>query len=324
MLLIINPFTDPAFNLALEEYLLTKKQQALIMLWRNSGSVIIGRNQNTLAEINLDFVRAHHIPVVRRLSGGGAVFHDCGNINFTLIHPIEAGDFSNYDKFTKPIRDFLQSLGVPAVLQGRNDLTVDGKKISGNAQAAKGGLILHHGTLLFAADVSRLAGALRPQAAKIESKGIRSVRARVANISDYLPASMSADVFLERLAAYFRAQNPDLTDYTLEQSDIAAAEQLVREKYGTWEWNFGSSPRYQYQKSTRFSFGTVALGLQVTDGIITQADIQGDFFGMLDKSALEERLRGAAHRRDAIAALLPHNLGDYIAQITVEEFLSLF
>lgn len=324
MYLLENNCTDPAWNLALDEYLFTHFPGEVLTLWRNGPSVIIGKNQNALEEIDLDFVRAHQIPVIRRLTGGGAVFHDLGNINYTLVQPCGAGDFNNYAKFTKPIVDFLATLGVRAELSDRNDLLVDGQKFSGNAQAARDGRILHHGTLLFSADLTRLAGALRPRDIKLESKGIRSVSSRVTNLAAHLPAPMVVEEFLDRLRAFFLETVPGLTPCALTEDDRAAVDTLREEKYGTWDWNFGSAPKYTWSMATKFPFGLVDVRLDVDRGIIRSAALYGDYFGQLDSTGLAERLVGLPHRREALLPVLQAlPLGDYIAGSTAEDLLSI-
>lgn len=324
MYLLENNCTDPAWNLALDEYLLTRFPGEVLALWRNGPSVIIGKNQNALEEIDLDFVRSRQIPVVRRLTGGGAVFHDLGNLNYTLVQPCGTGDFNNYAKFTKPIVDFLATLGVEAALSGRNDLLVDGQKFSGNAQAVRGGRILHHGTLLFSADLSRLAGALRPQAIKLESKGVKSVSSRVTNLAGHLPAPMEVEEFLERLRAYFLQTVSGLTPCTLTAADRAAVDDLCREKYRSWDWNFGAAPRYTWSRAIKFPFGLVDARLDVDHGIIRSAALYGDYFGRLDSAGLARRLVGLPHRREALLPVLQTiPLWDYIAGCGPEDLLAL-
>ena len=324
MYLLENNCTDPAWNLALDEYLLTRFPGEVIALWRNGPSVIIGKNQNALEEIDLDFVRSRQIPVVRRLTGGGAVFHDLGNLNYTLVQPCGTGDFNNYAKFTKPIVDFLATLGVEAALSGRNDLLVDGQKFSGNAQAVRGGHILHHGTLLFSADLSRLAGALRPQAIKLESKGVKSVSSRVTNLAGHLPAPMEVEEFLERLRTYFLQTVSGLTPCTLTAAWSAAVDDLCREKYRSWDWNFGAAPRYTWSRAIKFPFGLVDARLDVDHGIIRSAALYGDYFGRLDSAGLAGRLVGLPHRReDLLPVLQTIPLWDYIAGCGPEDLLAL-
>ncbi|MDR0616823.1 MAG: lipoate--protein ligase [Synergistaceae bacterium] len=322
--LIINGDLRPQFNLALEEYALTGMDMDMIMLWRNSASVIIGCNQNAVEEIDASYVKENGIPVVRRQSGGGAVFHDLGNVNFTVINKLGGDDFNNYRKFTAPIISYLSELGVSAEFQGRNDLVIDGMKFCGNAQAVKKNRIMHHGCILYSADVSRLAGALRPKRAKIESKGVKSVRKRVTNIADHLPEPIPVEVFLSGLASYFIKNVPGILPYGLTDSDISAAEKLMREKYETWEWNFGRSPDYNMEREGRYDSGTVSVKLFVERGIIREIHIFGDFFGLLDKSALEETLTGIRHEKPSVkAALEGANIGMYMSGISASQLAEL-
>ena len=323
MLLISHDYTDPAWNLALDEYLLTHFTEEVLSLWRNGPSVIVGRNQNALEEIDQDFVRARGIAVVRRLTGGGAVFHDLGNVNYTLVQPYQEGDFNNYAKFTRPIVDFLAELGVRAELSGRNDLLVEGRKCSGNAQAVRGGRILHHGTLLFSADLSQLAGALRPRDIKIQSKGVKSVSSRVTNLAGHLPEPMRVEAFLDRLRTWFLAR-PGVRPYQLTAEDRAAVDALRAAKYGAWAWNFGASPRYTWARAAKYPFGLVDVRLRVEGGVIQEAVLYGDYFGRRDSGELAAALAGLPHRREAVGEpLRALPLGDYIAGMEPEELLDL-
>jgi lipoate-protein ligase A len=324
MRLVINSDLRPEFNLALEEYALTEMGMDMIILWRNSAAVIVGRNQNAVEEIDALYVKENGISVVRRQSGGGAVFHDLGNVNFTVIGKLEGDDFNNYRKFTAPIIGYLAELGVKAEFQGRNDLVIDGMKFCGNAQAVKNGRIMHHGCILYSADTSRLAGALRPRPGKIESKGVKSVRKRVTNIADHLPSPIPVEDFLSGLADYFMKRVSGILPYELTEGDIAAAEKLMREKYATWEWNFGRSPAYNMEREERYDFGTVSAKLFVERGSIQEIHIFGDFFGLLDKTELEKALTGVRHERESIkAALECVDPGAYISGITASQLAEL-
>jgi lipoate-protein ligase A len=315
--LIINRDLRPAFNLALEEHALTGMDADVIILWRNSAAVIIGSNQNALEEIDADYVKANGITVVRRQSGGGAVFHDLGNVNFTVIHGLGGDDFNNYRKFTAPIIGYLADLGVTAALEGRNDLVIDGMKFCGNAQAVKQNRIMHHGCILYSADFGHLAGALRPSRAKIESKGIKSVRKRVTNVADHMSSPVPVERFFDGLADYFARRVPGIVPYALTDDDIAAAGRLAREKYSTWEWNFGRSPAYNMERESRCASGTVSVKLLVERGMIKEIHIFGDFFGLLDKSGLEAALTGSRHEAGAIKdALDGVDVGSYISGMT--------
>ena len=325
MFLLYNDSTDPAFNLALEEYVLTKLRKDIIILWRNNRSVIIGRNQNAVEEIDIDFIERSGITVIRRQSGGGAVFHDLGNINYTVIQPLGKEDFNNYARFTAPICSFLQSLGINAELKGRNDLLIEDMKFCGNAQAVRNGWIMHHGCILYNADFSDLAKALRPHPAKISGKGIRSVRSRVTNVADHMSEPMEAEEFLQKLYYFFLQGDPDMQEYTLTKEDIAEVDELVEKKYSKWEYNFGRSPAYKYQKSAAFPFGVVDVRVSADGAVINDVAIFGDFFGISDISELKAKLIGVRHTRAHIAeALIGINLGDYISGISQEEFLDLF
>lgn len=324
MLLLHNTSTDPAFNLALEEYALTSMKEDILILWRNNKAVIVGKNQNAAEEIDVDFLREHDITLIRRQSGGGAVFHDLGNINYTMIQKMGDDDFSNYVKFTRPVCDFLKTLGLAAEFQGRNDILLDGMKVSGNAQAAKNGRFMHHGTILYNVDFTALTGVLKPRDIKIESKGVKSVRSRVTNIASHLETPMESLEFLERLYAYF-LETTGAKEYILTERDTAAVNQLVEQKYGTWEWNYGSSPAYGFQRVEKFPFGIVELHLQVEGGIIREIRIQGDFFGIQDIAELEDKLREQRHEQDAVKeALEGVALDSYISGMTPEEFVGLF
>jgi lipoate-protein ligase A len=261
---------------------------------------------------------------VRRISGGGAVFHDPGNVNFTFIHKLSGGDFSNYGKFTEPIVGYLAELGVKAELQGRNDLVIDGLKFCGNAQAIRKERIMHHGCILYSADFGHLERALKPRDSKIESKGIKSVRKRVTNIADHMASPMPVEDFYNGLANYFTKQVPGIKPYKLLARDIAAAEKISREKYETWEWNYGNSPRYNAEYERRYDFGTVGAKIFAERGIVNEIRIFGDFFGILEKSGLESAIIGVRHDRDAVKnALEGTNIDAYINGMTAEQFADL-
>lgn len=325
MLVINNSHTNPYFNLAMEEHLLTDVGDDIVMLWRNDKAVIIGRNQNALEEINQAYVEQAGIAVVRRLTGGGAVFHDLGNVNFTFIQHKDVGAFSDYRRFTQPVCDFLETLGAHAELSGRNDLMIDGMKISGNAQTVRADRIMHHGTLLFDSNLADVSAALNPNKVKMASKGTQSVRSHVANISSHLREPMGVEAFLGRLYDFFSTQSPDAQPYDLTGEDVRVTEELVRDKYGTWEWNYGRSPAYNVQQTKRFDCGTVDLRLNVRDGVIEQAVLYGDFFGVMDKSGLEQALVGLRHRpQDIERALAGIDVGSYISGLNAPQLLQMF
>jgi len=322
MLYIYNKNTNPYFNLAAEEYVLKEFKDECFMLWRNEPSIIVGKNQNTLAEINLDYVREHKIPVVRRLSGGGAVFHDLGNLNFTFIVNADEGGFTDFKRFAQPIIDVLRKLGVEAEFSGRNDITIDGKKISGNAQYYYKNRILHHGTLLFSSNITDLSAALKVRPVKFEDKGVKSVSKRVVNISEYLKEPITIEEFINLIMEHIKKQTGGGEMYEFTEEDLKKINKLVEEKYGTWEWNFGSSPDYKMKHEKKFPGGTVEVNLNVEKGIIKDVKIYGDFFGKYDISEVEDLLKGVKHSEEEVRkALSKINLQDYMANITIDNLI---
>ncbi|MDI6601052.1 MAG: lipoate--protein ligase [Thermoanaerobacteraceae bacterium] len=322
MLYIYNKNTSPYFNLAAEEYVLKEFEEECFMLWRNEPSIIVGKNQNTLAEINLDYVREHKIPVVRRLSGGGAVFHDLGNLNFTFIVNDDVNSFSDFKRFTQPIIDVLKKLSVNAEFSGRNDLTIDGKKFSGNAQYYYKNKILHHGTLLFSSSITDLSAALKVRPVKFEDKGVKSVSKRVTNISEHLKEPITIEQFIDLIMNHIRKQSGGNELYEFTQEDLEKIEKLVREKYSTWEWNFGTSPDYSFKNEKKFVSGTVEVNLNVGKGTIKDIKIYGDFFGKYDVSELENLLKGVKHSEEEIRKVLSNiDINDYFANITVDNLI---
>lgn len=305
-----NNHTDPYFNLASEQYLLDTKDGDIFMLWKNEPSVIIGKNQNAYAELNIDFIKKNNIKVVRRLTGGGAVFHDLGNVNFTFITAENNCKALDFKRFTKPVTDALRHFGVSAELSGRNDITVDGRKISGNAQCVYNGKIMHHGTLLFSADMSHLAGALNPDPEKFQSKGIKSVRSRVANISEF--ADIQIDDFIDYLESSFGGEVKSLSS-----EDERAIQKLADEKYSTWDWNYGKSKEWSAIKKKRFDFGKLEAKIDATGGIISSIRLEGDYFGIKPVSELEKTLIGKKLEYDSLTDALS-DVGSYISGSTPE------
>lgn len=326
MIIIKRHQTNPYFNLATEEYVLKHFQEDSFMLWRNEPSIIVGKHQNTLAEINTEYVQENNIKVVRRLSGGGAVFHDLGNINFTFISQGEPGTLVDFRKFTRPIIEVMQKLGIEARFEGRNDLTIDGRKFSGNAEYVFRNRVLHHGTLLFSAVMADLTGALKVDPSKFTDKAVKSVRSRVTNISEHLKEPMEIEAFMELVTEHVHEMYPDASVIELSDEDHAAISKMVEEKYATWDWNFGYSPAYDFRKQLKTANGGhIEMNLQAENGIISAARIFGDYFSRKETSELEEMLTGLPHTPAAIEQLADNvEIGEYFAHVTKEEFIALF
>ena len=323
MLIIKRHNTDPYFNLATEEYVLKNFEEDSFMLWRNAPSIIVGKHQNTLAEINIDYVKQNNIPVVRRLSGGGAVFHDLGNLNFTFIRTGKEETLIDFRKYTLPILEVLQKIGIDARFEGRNDLTIGGLKFSGNAEHIWKNRVLHHGTLLFSAHMPNLAAALRADPAKFQDKAVKSVRSRVTNISEHLKSPMDVLKFAELIQEHISEKYPDAVMTELSTEDHDKIHELVKSKYSTWEWNFGYSPNYNFRKIIRTErSGTIEFDLDVHNGTIQHIKIFGDYFGKYDTEEIEQTLTGVSHSESAIVdALKPFNLNDYFTGITISEMV---
>ncbi|EFL49503.1 lipoyltransferase and lipoate-protein ligase [Solidesulfovibrio fructosivorans JJ]] len=316
--------TDPAVNLATEEWLLRHDTADVFMLWRNRPSIIIGRNQNAHAQINAAFVAAQGIPVVRRLTGGGAVFHDLGNVNFTFITTGRTTTALDFKRFTDPIVAALQKLGVPCRLDGRNDLTVHGRKISGNAQFALGNRVLHHGTLLYAASMPDIARALVVNPAKYKDKAVKSVTARVANIRSFLRVPLSVEDFIQFVFHEIDAGGSK-GDNRLTPDAQRGIALLADRKYRSYDWNFGCSPRYAFSKSIRTGGGVVEIHFDVKEGLITELKLYGEYFFKEDGAVLETRIRGCRHTREAIANRLRDvHLEDYMVGVGVDAFVDCF
>lgn len=327
MLFIDNKgITDPAVNLALEEYALKhiNTGEDFLLFYINEPSIIIGKNQNTVEEINGAYVKEHGIHVVRRLSGGGAVYHDLGNLNFSFITKDDGQSFHNFRKFTEPVVQALHSLGVDAQLTGRNDIQVGERKISGNAQFVTKGRMFSHGTLMLASEIENVVSALNVNQDKIKSKGVKSIRSRVANISEFLAEPITMDEFKRKLlVSIFGGE--EIPEYQLSEAEWAAVRQLADERYRSWDWNYGKSPAFNIRKTGRLEgIGTFDLRLDVAGGVIAGVAIYGDFFGAEDAAEFAEKLKGVRYEESAVEKLLEDvELSRYFGPMTREQWLGL-
>lgn len=315
---------DPCYNLAFEEYLLTNKTDGdWLMLWQNKNTVVVGLNQNTSEEIDPDFVRDNGITVVRRTTGGGAVYHDLGNLNYSFITDAGNAEEISIEKLSRPICEALAALGVTAAVSGRNDILIDGKKVSGVAQRVCCGRILHHGTLLFKSDMAMISGALNVDPEKFSSKSTKSVRSRVGNIADHLPPEMTIDDF--KAALLRRISGAGAKQYIPAERELAQIRRLADEKYRSEQWTYGRNPEYTYKSRKRFSGGTLEVRLLLKDGAVLRAHFSGDFMATSDCCGLENALRGIAYNTDALMAVLAeHDIRSIFGGITREEIAESF
>lgn len=317
---------DPQINLAIEEYALKNLDinETYLLFYINAPSIIIGKNQNTIEEINTQYVEENGIKVVRRLSGGGAVYHDLGNLNFSFITKDDGESFHNYKKFTEPVIEALHKLGVNAQLSGRNDIEVEGRKISGNAQFSTRGRMFSHGTLMFDSEIDHVVSALKVKKDKIESKGIKSVRSRVANISEFLNEKITIEEFRQMLLRYIFNTDGDIPEYVLTEKDWENIHELSKERYQNWDWNYGKSPKFNYQHTHRFPVGSIDVRLEVQRGMIENCKIFGDFFGVGDVEDIEKRLIGTKYEKAELEQALKNvDIQHYFGKITKDDFINL-
>ena len=293
MIYIESKSRDPHFNLALEEYVFEKfdKTQEYFMLWQNSNTIVIGKYQNAYEEINRDFVEEKNITVARRLTGGGAVYHDDGNLNFTYIVNQKNSGNLDFKSFLEPVINAIKNIGAEAEFTGRNDLVINGRKISGSSQFAKKGRILNHGCIMLDSNLENVSGALKPKPAKFKSKNTRSVRSRVTTINDNLKRQISMEEFKTVIMNEIR-KNDQIHEYELTEKDKKNIEHIRNEKYATWEWVYGKAKKYEYRYECKYDFGIVSVDMDVDQGIIIDIKVHGDFFGNRDIKELEEALIG--------------------------------
>lgn len=322
MLCIYHESTDPYFNVATDEYILKQLKEDCFMLWRNDNAIIVGQYQNTLAEINYDYVKAQNIAVVRRISGGGAVYHDLGNLNFSFTQQGKDANLSDFEKFTRPIVAVIRELGADARFEGKNDLMIDGKKFSGNAAHIHKNKILHHGTILFSSEMRNVSEALKINPVKYVDKAVKSVPKRVTNVSEHLTEKISLEAFTEKLMHYVLANFPDAKLYQFTDEDKKKIQQLRDEKYATHEWNFGKSPEYNFKKAIRTQGGVFEMNLEVKNGVIEKAKIFGDFFSEIGIEAVEKALINVLHEEKALRSVLAKfPIEKHFRNITTDEII---
>lgn len=319
---IVNTSNDPAYNVALEAYAFQKLTDIdeIFILWINEPAIIIGRHQNTIQEINKEFIDKNGIHVVRRLSGGGAVYHDLNNLNYTIIsNNTQEGAF-DFQTFSKPVIDTLAKLGVKAEFTGRNDLEINGQKFAGNAQAYYKGRMMHHGCLLFDVDMSVLGQALKVSKDKIESKGIKSVRARVTNIVDHLSDKITVQEFSDAILAQMKEEYPEMDEYVLSDAELSEIQAMRDNQFATWDWTYGKAPEYTIERGVRYPAGKITTYVNVENSTIKSVKIFGDFFGVKPVDDIEKMLEGVRYDyKDVLAALKTVDTSQYFSRMTPEE-----
>lgn len=313
---------NPCINLATEEYLLLDEQRTndILLLWRNASTIVLGRHQLAVQEVDADFVRERGITVVRRITGGGAVYHDLGNVNFSFITRASNAEQITLERFTKPVAKALCNMGLNAETTGRNDIAVDGLKVSGNAQHLFRGRLLHHGTLLFDTDLTILGRALKPHPAKLISRGIRSVSSRVTNILSLLPKPMSVEAFMEKIAAALASE--DARPLVLDTAAERAIASLRDSKYAVHAWNVGRSPTASLTNARKFDGGVLEVRMDIISGYIENCAFFGDFMAMIPVEELAAKLNGVLYDRAAVLDIVERiELLPYLGSISQEELL---
>ncbi len=317
MRFLTNPSTDPWYNMSFDEYCLEQylSDDSYFYLWRNRPSVIIGLNQNAYSEVNLGFLEEKGICLARRVTGGGAVYHDLQNLNYTLV---------GREVTPQPVVDALRRLGVPAELTGRNDIYVDGRKVSGYARRVWHDRQIVHGTLMYDVDLDTLVRALDVPGSKLEAKGIASVKSRVANLKDFLPQFRDLDGFQAAMQEMLSDGDGELP---FGEERRAAVRRISEEKFSTWEWIYGQSKAADLVRSGRLACGTVEVRLSLDRGVLTGVEFGGDFLGGLPAGQLAARLAGVRFERAALrAALAPHpdEVSRYFDGVSADDLLDLF
>ena len=319
-----NPSTNPYYNMAFDEYCLESLpiDEPVFYLWQNKPAVIVGYNQEVNTEVNLDYLKEKGIDLVRRVTGGGAVYHDLENLNYTIVGRSEDLE-RDYPEYAALMMKALQALGVPATLSGRNDILVDGKKVSGFAKRVCKNRLMVHGTLMYNVDVDVLTHVLNPSTTKLQSKGIASVRSRVTNLCNYLPELSDIQAFKNRLEEILSNNYSD-AEYKLSETDLAHIQQLTDEKFATWEWNYGRSPKATLVHSARLACGTVEIHLTLAENRIASCRFGGDFLGNLPASDIEKALTGIPYEVNEIRKCLSKlEISRYFDRVSADNLLEM-
>mgnify|MGYP000956186103 CR=1 FL=1 len=307
MIYINNTSTNPFFNFALEYYLMNEKklpENTVFLFWRTEPTLMIGRYQNTIEEINEKYVKKNKINVIRRISGGGTIYTDLGGWQYSFITKGKAEQI-DFNKYVTPIVEALNKIGVGAEFNSRNDLVINNRKFSGNAQCMISDYTLHHGSLLFNTDLGEMIKSITVDEYKIISKGIKSVKERVTNIADHLKEPMDSMKFKELMVQ--SVMRGSKNEYKLTDEDIRRVNEISKNKFEMWEWNYGKSPKFNITKTGRFNGGKMEFKLDVNGGIIERCTVYGDFFGTVDINSFCNVLMGCKYNKESIKEALEKN-----------------
>ncbi len=295
MKIITSISKNPFFNIAAEEYLLKNFNEDIIYLYINQPSVICGKHQNMMAEINLDYAEKNNITLVRRISGGGTVYHDNGNLNFCFIQNVFDGNLVDFKRYILPIIELLVNLGIKAELGIKNDIKTEGKKISGNAEHIWKKRVLHHGTLLFDSNLDELQSVLSDNDNNYHSKAVKSNRSETTNIINYLKNTMSISDFQNCIINFFQKKIEGSQRYAFSEFENIQIESLAQQKYSTWEWIFAYSPKYNFKGIYPFQNQLIEIEIEVEKGYITKIEILNKKIGENLRSKIENELKGFKH-----------------------------
>ena len=323
MLIFKRPYTDPYLNIAAEEYFVKHANDDMCMIWINDQSVIIGKHQNAFAEINYPYILSNSIPVIRRISGGGAVYHDTGNVNFTFIQKTDRTNQIDFKRFTSIIVKFMQSLGIDVNINKHNSLFIGSLKFSGHAEHVFHDRILHHGTLLFDTDLEVLQNCLTP-VKEYKGKAMASVRSKVGNIAPLLPKHIDIHQFISSLVAWLTEFYPGSSTYHISHKEMDAINQLSEAKYKTWQWNFGYSPAYIFQATIPLLTDMLPVSIKVENGKFTQIEFPVKQEHTILAGIINE-MKGLLHKEEEIDHFIENNLSSLeLAGVKIVNFRAAF
>ncbi len=326
MIYLESTSNDPSYNIAFEEYAFSNiaNQDDVFILWINKPCIVVGKNQNTVQEINQKYCDENGIKIVRRISGGGAVYHDLNNLNYTIISNEESKAKFDFKSMSMPVIESLKEIGIDASFTGRNDLVIDDQKFCGNAQHIKGNRVMHHGCILFDVDLNVLGKALQVSKDKIESKGKKSVVSRVTNIKSHLAdKSYTVEDFKNLLKNYMN-KHYHMTDYTLSEEEEKGVLELKAKRNDSWDWVYGKNPKFTIQRNRRLPSGKVEANILVEENIIKNIKFYGDFFGVKDVDELAEKLYDVRYDRESIVKVLKDiDIDSYFMGVTLEDVIDI-